>query len=188
MHLERLGIESNAPSSVVGLAALAELPRLRTLSLRSTYDLDAAQLPDRAKLPVLASVTIDGVRKAMVGALAAKLAGVETVTIRRAKTDSWIAANADNPFRHWVDDGATPALARLAVRAWKRALQAIAVSRADLERALAAFIESFNTREQDIDTIRAEEIARAFDALVTRCGNAVDPRAAAAWFDKWRSF
>jgi len=53
---------------------------------------------------------------------------------------------------------------------------------------LRRFITIFNQRESDIDTIRAEEIADAFDTLVAHCGSRIDARKALVLFDSWRTF
>lgn len=184
--IQTLRIGSNSPTKVVGIKALATFQHLEHLTLYNVYDLEPAALPTKS----LRNVSIDGTRASIVPSLKARLGGVSRVEIRGARTDRWISENADNPFRRWQEDGAPAALTRDAVKAWKQALGAIDAlgPRASASAILRRFITIFNQRESDIDTIRAEEIADAFDTLVAHCGSRIDARKALVLFDSWRTF
>ncbi len=169
--------------------ALAALPALRTLELIHCYGIDAARVPIAAAAwPALERASVDGYRKPDAARWKACLAGVATVELRGGKTDAWLAANLDNPFRDWVDR--SPAVGKRAAAAWRTARTAIGdgVSRADAERILRTLVGVFNVIEGEtgIDTIDREEIAEAFFGLAENAKIAGDT--AEAWFDAWREF
>ncbi len=174
---------------VPDVEALAALRALRVLELVHGYGVDAARLPVAAQAwPALERAVVDGYRKPDAPRWKAALAGVASVELRGGKTDTWLAANLDNPFRDWVDR--SPSVGKRAAAAWRAARTAIGdgVGRRDAERALRSLVDAFNRLDarDGLDTVDREEIGEAFFALATRAG--VDDPTAAAWFDRWRDF
>jgi hypothetical protein len=180
---------SGAPGRLRDARGLASLSALRELELLDLYDLDGARWPP--DWPALEGARLHGVRKAEVRALKTSLAMVPDVSVGGARTDGWIAANLDCPFRDWVDDD--EAFGRAACAAWRRAKAAaeargVLASRADAERILKALVATLNRldRKHGLDTVRREEAGGAFCALAREVG--VGGEQAIAWFDAWREF
>ncbi|MBK9032677.1 MAG: hypothetical protein IPL61_15620 [Myxococcales bacterium] len=171
------------------IEALAGLPGLRRLELVHCYGVDAARVPVAAQAwPALAYASVDGYRKPDAARWRACLAGVATVELRGAKTDAWLAANLDNPFRDWIDR--SPAVGKQACAAWRKARAALGdgVGAGAAEPILRALITTFNALDgkHGLDTIDREEIGEAFHGLAAVAG--VADATAAAWFDRWRDF
>ncbi len=165
---------------------LAGLRALRQLAVFQCYRLDVAKLPRAAEAwPDLERVSIDGFRKVDAARWKACLAGVRTVELRGGKTDAYLAANLDNPFRDWADRSA--ARGRKATAAWRRARGALVegLPRDACEAVLRAFVDGFNAFD-DVDTIDREEIGEAFFGLARAAG--IPDAEAASWFDAWRDF
>ncbi|MCB9574360.1 MAG: hypothetical protein H6709_19950 [Kofleriaceae bacterium] len=186
--LTRLHVHGDAVT-LDGVERLAALTALRRLELIHCYGLDAAAFPAAATAwPALTSASIDGHRKADAAALRARLAGVASVELRGGKTDAWLSANLDNPFRDWVDRAA--AVGRAAAAAWRTACAALdgARSRRTTEAALRALVDAFNRLgdRHGLDTVDREEVGEAFLTLSRRAG--IDDATSGAWFDAWREF
>lgn len=176
---------SRGPGRLDDPAALAGLSTLRELYLVGGYGLGADTLPD---LPALRHLVIDGVPRSVAAALKARYGATPVrVTVRGAKSDTWLRANIENPFRDWVDDDERGGTA--ACRAYATALRGIDQNPADAERRLRTLVEALNRidgRHGLIDTLRREEAADAFFGLARRAG--VPNADAEAWFDDWRDF
>ncbi|MGZ3422622.1 MAG: hypothetical protein ACXVEE_32460 [Polyangiales bacterium] len=168
---------------------LADLRELRVLELFHCYGVDAARMPVAAEAwPHLERASVDGHRRADAARFQACFAGVAHVELRGGKTDAWLAANLDNPFREWTDRSA--ALGRAATTAWRKARTALGkdVSKKEAQSILRAMIETFNALDEkhDLDTVDREEVGDAFFGLATIAG--VPAADAEAWFDRWRDF
>lgn len=186
--LTRLYLHGDAVR-VPDVEALAALRALRVLELIHCYGLDAARVPVAAQAwPALERAVVDGYRKPDAARWKQVLAGVASVELRGGKTDAWLAANLDNPFRDWVDR--SPSVGKRAAAAWRAARTAIGdgVGRREAERALRALVDAFNRidAKDGLDTVDREEIGEAFFALAALAG--VDVATAEAWFDRWREF
>lgn len=177
--LETLTVRGDA-TELLRVEALAKLPRLRSLTLYACYRLDAAKVP--AAWPALDRVTIDGHRKVDAAILKRALGAAPRFELRGGKTDAWLAANLDNPFRDWIDRDA--AVGKKAAAAWRKARGAKKID----AKVLRAFIDVFNAIDgkTGLDTIDREEIGDAFHELATGAG--FTPKEAEAWFDAWRDF
>jgi hypothetical protein len=96
--------------------------------------------------------------------------------LRGAKTDTWLAANLDNPFRDWADDN--PRAATAACKAYADALRAIdAATGTGPHQILRAMVQRFNAIDAKysiIDTPRREQVAEAYATLAERAGVSVD--------------
>lgn len=167
---------------------LAGLRRLERLELRDLYAFDFATLPVAAAWPSLRSVEISGLRKTAVPLLKERLAGIADVAIRGGKSDEWLTANLDNPFRDWVDQDASKG--RAAARSWTKRRTEIgaAPTPAKKKAVLKAFIGDFNALDakQGLDTIDREETAEAFAQLADAAGFTRDE--ADELFAAWRDF
>lgn len=188
-RLADLGLHG-APGRLTDVTGLAHVaPSLRELSVSQLYALDGARWP--VEWPALEEATLHGLRRADADAIKAALDAVPHVRVTGARTDAWIAANLDNPFREWEEDDL--ALGRAACAAWKKAkTKAVALgasaSAADAEAVLAELVRALNRLDgrHGLDTVRREEAGEAFSALASSMG--VDDARAEAWFDAWRDF
>lgn len=165
---------------------LAALRALRVLELWHAYRLDVEKLPPTHDAwPELERVSVDGFRKADAARWKACFSGVRSFELRGGKTDSYLAANLDNPFRDWADR--SPARGRRASAAWRKARVALVdgLPRAEAGVLLRAFVDAFNAFD-DVDTVDREEIGEAFFGLAHAAGIGDDE--AASWFDEWRDF
>ncbi|MFI7607421.1 hypothetical protein ACIBTV_20060 [Micromonospora sp. NPDC049366] len=180
------------PGRLVDAAALSGLPRLAVLELFDGYGLDADTLPD---LISLTQLSIGGLRRSIVPALKARYRGAGVgLIIEGAKSDTWLLANLNNPFRDWVDDDARGGAA--ACKAYARAVRTIDKlpqdhdRRADeAEAALRTLVEALNGIDQKyeiIDTLRRDEACAAFMELAARAE--VPSHLADQWLDEWRDF
>jgi hypothetical protein len=183
-----------SPGELTDASALGHVGALRHLRLVDAYGIDADTLPD---LPALSHLDIQGLRRSVVRPLRARYgrAGVRLI-IDGVKSDTWLAANHDNPFRDWVD--ADERGGRAACRAYDDAVaaldrlppgqdgpEAVQATRPILQT-LADRLNAVEARYGIIDTLRREEAADAFDHLAQRAG--VPDEVAAQWFDDWRDF
>lgn len=177
------------PRKLRGASGLRSLSSLRELDLYDLYDLRAAEWP--TEWPSLDVVRIQGLRKADADPVKAALRGVPVVRIISARTDEWIQANLDNPFRDWGEDDA--AFGRAACHAWRKAKAAATklgatATAGDAESILKGLVLALNrlNAKVDIDTIRREEAGDAFFELARTLR--VDDAQAMEWFDAWRDF
>jgi hypothetical protein len=164
------------------------LKHLTVLMLTEAYGLDADTLPD---LPALRHLDLYGLRRSVAKPLRARYRDIRLV-LHGAKSDTWLAANLDNPFRDWVDDDERGG--RAACKAYADAVKAIdklAPPRGEdsVQPILRTLVDQLNKVEEQygiIDTLRREEAGDAFINLATRAG--VPSEVADAWFDDWRDF
>ena len=174
--------------------SLACFERLRRLRLIACYDFGEPGLPGPDRLPSLETLEIDGLRRADAAAIEQRFSGSGVkLSIRGARGEAWLRANADNPFRDW--DRYHPArVASKAKAAWRKAVTAVGRlegpgTRAEVEPLLRALVESFNRLDarDPLDTIACEEISDALFELALST-EAVDEATAQEWFDLWRRF
>ncbi|MBF9134600.1 hypothetical protein I0C86_37575 [Plantactinospora sp. S1510] len=180
------------PGRLVEPNALTSLHRLHSLQLDDGYGYDAATLPD---LPGLRWLEVDGLPRSVVAPLKARYrnTGV-SLTVRGAKSDTWLAANIGNPFRDWVDDD--PRGGAAACKAYAAALRAVDRLPADapgrsgtVQQILKTLIDALNRIDEKyefIDTVNREQAGDAFVDLARRAG--VPANQAENWFDRWRDF
>ncbi|MER5425503.1 hypothetical protein [Streptosporangium roseum] len=192
--LESLQIWWSRPyGRLLDAAGPVRLQRLHTLRLTDAYGVDASSLPLPA--PSLRRLDLAGIRRSQVRPIKARYKGSPVcVTIRGAKSDTWLAANVDNPLRDWADDDGRAGAA--ACKAYASALRAIErlpagdpATAAGARPILQGLVEKLNAidkRHEVIDTVRREEAADAFFELARRAG--VPDSETAAWFDEWRDF
>lgn len=186
-RLDVIGVDSGI--AISHLRRLRAAPALKALTIRNAYHTDFAELPSPAELPGLETLELDGVRAAAAALIRDRWRGFAGLTLRGVRTDAWLRANADNPFRAWAEEYG-PALGRRATRAYQQALRAIDAgpSPTKAEALLRAFVGAFNAVEDQIDTIMREEIDDVYAQLVDRLGPRVSAAQATAWFDAWREF
>lgn len=148
------------------------------MALASSWprSIDSGALP---ALPTVEYLSLRWLRRSDAVALKNKLAGVRHHRILGTRTDAWIADNADNPFRGWVDDSA--ALGRAAKKAWKTAR---AATRMKPERVLENLLAELNRLDDryDLETHHREQAWDAFLALAKDLG--VAKRQATKIFEK----
>ncbi|MEV0896100.1 hypothetical protein [Actinoplanes sp. NPDC049802] len=174
------------PGRLDDAGLLAGLPGLRLLELVNAYGVDADMV---SGLPALRHLDVHGLRGSVAKDLRARFrrsgAGL---TLAGAKTDRWLAANLDNPFRNWVDDD--PKGGAAACKAYATALRALdrkpAPAAEPILRELVERLNEIADKWGIVDTLRREEAGDAFIGLATRAG--VHTGTAATWFDAWRDF
>jgi len=178
---------------VQGFDALTRLRELRTLWLQDCYDLDLSGLPEPGSVAKLEVLRLDGVRETDADAVRAGWDTRPRVAVQRARSVDWLLKNHDNPFREWSDEDGSR-IAKGATKAWRSALAALAKAAPDdgdaARAALAEFVGAFNSldeRHHEIDTIRGEQVAQAFELLTTR-HPALGPEDHAQIFERLRSF
>jgi hypothetical protein len=184
-HLER--VRFHEVERLRSFASLAALPRLRRLEIRSCYDLDVELAPPLSSWPALEQLSIDGLRASDAAIFKRRAAGDRRLELRGAKSEAWLRANIDNPFRDWVDHHDAP-VARAATRAYTAATRAIAARPGDLDAALRDFVGAFNEIDArgGIDTADREEICAAFFELVAQARASADDYETR--LDEWREF
>lgn len=175
------------PGGIPDLEELTLLPRLKKLFLRDCYGLNAAGMPRSSALPKLESVEIDGIRRADADLLTERL-GKRTLSIRGKRSDAWLRANLDNPFREWPEEHG--------VKVGKAAMAAYRKAAAALERpgeleavrtALHGFMTAINklSEREPFDTIQREQVMDAFDELASQAGDILPSETAETWFEEW---
>ncbi|MEV0560967.1 hypothetical protein [Dactylosporangium sp. NPDC050588] len=161
------------PGDLHGAAGLAGLDGLTVVELSGAYGLHADTLPD---LPGLRVLTADGLRTSAAAELRRRhRGGGVRLTLRGAKSDTWLAANLDNPFRDWADDH--PRAATVACKAYADAARAIAANTADPRQILLTMVGRFNTIHASLlalDTLRREQVGDAVAVLAGRAGVPAD--------------
>jgi hypothetical protein len=180
------------PGVLTDLPELDRHRRLYNLQLDDAYGLAAESLPE---LPSLRYLTLNGTRRTTAAAVKARFKGsAVTVTVSGAKSQAWLAAHMDNPFRDWVEDSKTFGQAACAAytRAW-RAVDAIAPEAPDrldaAERALRGFVadlNAINDKHGLIDTLYREQAWDVFCDLAKRLH--VPEAQTNRWFDEDRRF
>jgi hypothetical protein len=177
---------SGPPGTLTDPETLAVFEHLESLQLTDAYGLeDAEVLPEPG---VLRYFTINGVRKSVAKDLRVRYRkSATTLSLRGAKSDTWLAANLTNPLRDWVDDHERAGAA--ACKAYGDALRSIERDSDTAERTLRRLVERLNAideRHGIIDTLRREQAGDAFMDLAARAG--IPDARAADWFDDWRDF
>lgn len=181
---------SAPPGRLDAPESLLALPGLRLIEMFDAYGIHADTIPD---LPLLSHLDVYGLRGSVARALRSRFrrTGVE-LTVRGAKSDTWLAANLDNPFRDWADD--SPRAGAAACKAYATALRAVGGLPPNHEFTLAepllhdlvTKLNALDEKYEIIDTIRREQAGDAFTLLATRAG--VPTEIADHWFDTWRDF
>lgn len=191
--LEDLRLTFGEPPGVLtDLPGLRRHHRLRSLQLDDAYGLDPASLPE---LPSLRHLTLNGTRRTTSTAVKARLKGsAVTLSVNGAKSQAWLAAHLDNPFRDWVED--SKAFGQAACAAYNRArcaVDAIATEAPDrldaAERALRGLVADLNVVNDEhglIDTNYREQAWDAFCDLAKRLR--VPEAQVTSWFDEDRRF
>lgn len=176
------------PGGILDLENLARLPNLRSLFLRDCYELNAAAMPPSSALPTLEKVEIDGVRKSDADLVAERLGNRVKLSIRGKRSDSWLRANLDNPFREWPEEHGGK-VGKAAMAAYRKASAALERP-ADLEavrNVLHEFMAAINkiSAREPFDTIQREQVMDAFDELAAMAGDTLGSATADAWFEEW---
>lgn len=175
--------------TVANASSLKQLRHLDEVALYDFYTMDAESFPAPGDMPSLRSVTLSGLRRSDAKVFRKKYRRLAHREIVRTKNDAWIAANADNPLRDWVDDDERAG--KRACKLYAKAFRAVSDAQddADAQKALLAFVRGLNRVEASsemIDTLRREEAAEAYARLVGE--TAIDPEVAFEWFDLERDF
>lgn len=180
-----------APGRLTDAAGVIAQQSLRILWAFGLYGLDGSSWHRDDGWPMLDDVLVSGLHKDDAAPIKAALAAVPTVKITGARSDAWIAANLDNPFRDWDNDGA--AFGKAARTAWKKAKTAAQKlgpvgptpeANTVLETLVLA-LNKLNAR-YDIDTMRRED---AFEAYLGIAGDlGIDDDVSGPLFDQTRDF
>ncbi len=172
---------------VSSVDALTKLGSLATLEMYDCYDFDGASMPVPADWPNMRWQSMSGLRKRDAVELKRRAGNDKRLEVRGAKTDAWLAANFNNPFRDWPDYH-SGRKAKKAVKAYQVAVKAIDRAAGDADAVLRQFVAVFNTMDsgEGIDTVDREQIFDAFMGLADRAG--LDGDRYAQQFDAWRDF
>lgn len=118
---------------------------------------------------------IDGIRESDAAVLAGRSAGGPKLSIRGRRSDTWLKANIDNPFRHWEDEYPKK-VASAASSAYRKALAAVdklppEASPDAAREVMETFMAAFNrvNEKHDLDTIMREEVGEVFYELGSGC-------------------
>ncbi len=180
------------------LEALTRLRELESATFYDVYDLDVASLPPIGELPRLSQVTFGGLRKSDAQLLRKHFATLEHLDVHGAKNDAWIAANANNPLRDWVDDDEAfgEQACKIFAKAYRAATKAGAEkgakkgkAAAEAKQALTDFVKALNklaAKFELADTVRREEAYEAYHQLVALTG--VSSKLADAWWGELCDF
>lgn len=171
--LEKLCI-SGKPVSLTGVESLRKLRHLEDLTILECYSMNASAFPEASSLPMLASVTFDGLRAEDAPVIAERFQAVAEFSLRGKRTNQWLTKNLGNPFRKW-DEHFGKATARQAMDAWQKANDAIQCldGKNRLTQARAAlkrFVDAFNKidRRRPLETDQREQVNEEFHALAVR--------------------
>jgi len=125
------------PGVVDDLSRLQQHQGMHTLQLDDAYGLDPEALPD---LPPLRHLVLNGTRRTIVASLGRRFRGGPVkLPVHGAKSQAWLAAHMDNPFRDWVQESKAfgQAACKAYTRAW-RVIEAIEPDAPDRRRASPA--------------------------------------------------
>ncbi|WP_345071969.1 hypothetical protein [Phytohabitans flavus] len=181
-----------APGALTDLRELDRHSRLHSLRLDDAFGLDPASLPE---LRSLRHLELNGTRRTTAAAVKGRFKGsAVTVSVSGAKSQAWLAAHMDNPFRDWVED--SEAYGRAACAAYTRAMSAVnaipsaAPDRLEaVERTLRGLVTDLNTVHDEhgpIETDDREHAWYVFEELANRLQ--VPAPEASRWFDEARRF
>lgn len=190
-NLERLTVNLKG-GQVHDLEAVESLVHLQRLRITECYAMEPERFPEAAVLPKLESVEFVTLRKSHAAVLKKRLKGIPHVDLRGAKTDAWLAANADNPFNNWVDDNAR--LAKAACKIYRQSYGRVSKLAADdrdgYHREMVEFVRAFNAlgAKHRLETIEREHIFSAFHTLADASPVEATDAELAAWFDEDREF
>ncbi|MEV4135662.1 hypothetical protein AB0J72_26235 [Dactylosporangium sp. NPDC049742] len=152
--LEQLRLTFDAsPGTLTDLPDLRQHARLRTLQLDDAYGLDPDALPE---LPQLRQLELNGARRTTATTLRQRFKhGPVELSISGAKSEAWLAANMDNPFRDWAED--SKPFAQAACKAYTRARRAIEAIGPDTPDRLAAGERALRGLVTDLNTIDSND-------------------------------
>jgi hypothetical protein len=175
------------PGELTATQNMSALRHLHRIHLIDGYGVRADQIP---QMPGLSYVEAFGLTKSAASEIKSRYLHTGTkVIIHGAKSDQWIRANLDNPFRNWVDDDERAGAA--ACKAYAKALRAVEASpdRQQAKETLDTLINALNKIDAKygiIDTLRREEAWEAFSELASKANISEDD--ASDWFDDGRDF
>ncbi len=176
--------------TLVHARELARLPSLTSLTLYDVYDMNVQDLPELEALPALRHACFHGLRKSDAQALKQRWKKLPHLDISGAKNDAWVAANADNPLRDWVDDdeGFGERACKIYAKAYREAGKA--KGKGDAKRTLTGFVTALNRLDDrcggPIDTLRREQALEAYGILIAL--TSVNENEAFEWFNELRAF
>jgi hypothetical protein len=180
------------PGVITEVAELGRHTGLHTLQLDNAYGLNPHALPD---LPALRHLELNGIRRTTASAIGARFKDTPvSICVTGAKSQAWLAAHLDNPFRDWVDD--SKPFGKAACTAYNRARKAAdAIATDDPDRHVAAErilrglvsdLSTINDTYGLIDTLNREHAGTVFNDLARHLH--VPPDLAESWFDSDRRF
>ncbi|HEX6684062.1 MAG TPA: hypothetical protein VF062_14760 [Candidatus Limnocylindrales bacterium] len=175
------------PGELTEAHDLSALQHLHHVHFIDGYGVGADQIPD---LPNLSYLEAFGLTRSSANEMKKRYhhTGVEVI-VHGAKSDQWIRANLENPFRNWVDDHEKGGAA--ACKAYAKALRAIESSpdrqlARETLKTLTGTLNKIDAKYELIDTLRREEAWEAFAVLASKANVGQDE--AGDWFDEWRDF
>ncbi len=166
---------TGAPGELVRTDSLSKLAGLREIELRDFYEMDVERFPDRTALEQLASFEMWGLKKAHADVLKERLTGLRQLKLGGARTDEWIAVNANNPFRQWGEFD--PKLEKPACKAFKAAMAAAQSKKKPTKKAaekiLHTFIDAFTKLDakHGLDTTHREDVYEAMHTIGSELPN-----------------
>jgi len=191
--LEELVLDfDKPPGNLTDVAELGRHTQLCVLKIHNAYGPVVEDLPE---LPALRELELGGTRMSTAAAANERYRDTSvTVDVWRAKTDEWLAAHMDNPFRDWIEHGEEFALA--ACEAYDRARAILdAITPIDPDRlalaesalrGLVADLNAVNEHLGEIDTNYREQAGEAFRGLARLVE--IPAELERQWFDEGRRF
>jgi hypothetical protein len=181
-----------SPGVLTDLAELGRHRQLHTVQVDDAYGLDLEALPE---LPALRRLSLNGTRRTIAAAAKARYKGSAVkVSVSGAKSEAWLAAHMDNPFRDWVED--SEAFGKAACEAYTlawRAVEAITPDAPDrlgaAERVLRGLVADLNAIDDKYGLIDTDYREQAWDVFCDLASRLQVPESqASTWFDDGRRF
>ena len=182
------------PGNIHNIACLGRLKKLRLLQLKDLFGFTSEQFPPRRELKGIEELWLTSVPAEAAKNIKKTYKDCLKLRISQPRSESWLEANLNNPFRDWDGrDGIPKKHTKAAVNAYKKALSGLSKMSSEsvnievTQLTLKEFVSVFN-KMNFIETVEREEIYDVFVALLRKIGLDVAVGPYTTWFDEWRDF
>ncbi|MBN1799690.1 MAG: hypothetical protein JW822_14030 [Spirochaetales bacterium] len=188
---------SGVPGNIRNIHMLDKIKTLESVFLHDIFGFRGDDFPDTKQLPDLYTVYITSFPAHAKKTLQEKLKDCPNLHISKARSEDWLEANMNNPFRGWDGrEGMKSSCAKTAFNAYKQAcsrIMRLLKTRSndnDFKEILSDFVQSFNKihEKQILETIEREEVGDVYALLLEKAGHTFDQKPYTGWFDQWRDF
>lgn len=165
------------PGIIQHFDQLKLLKNLEDIQFEDLFGFTENDFPKPNEMPVLNRIWLTSIPASVGKWVKRHYKNASNLHISKLRSDSWLEANLDNPFRAWEGrEGVSASKAKKAFEAYKNACASISKlnnSRRDPEnekQIITEFTQVFNKMEakDGIDTLEREEIANVFGMLVEK--------------------